>query len=396
MIQHENETEITEICPADDCTGCFACKNICPKDAIETQTDMFGRTLPEIDPEKCIRCGACQRVCPVQHPVTVEKPKQCFAAQRKSAEARNGSASGGIGAALAECILAGGGVVYGAAVQPGGKVEHIRADSLVSAQRLKNSKYVQSDIGLSYRSVRKDLKDGKTVLFTGTPCQIAGLRNYLGKDEARLYCVDIVCHGVPPMRFLEAHFASVIPDTQIASYTFRGGSPDFRLTVSDGERTVYDKFRRLDPYYITFFNGTSYRENCYHCVYAKPSRCSDLTIGDFWGLDRSSLQSEMQGNISVVLPNTPKGAELLKMVSGDLISEERELEEAVNGNDQLRAPSEKSAWRDLFIRSLANGEDIEKSMLAAGGQKDIDAYLASQTFAGKAKRKVKKILSRFM
>lgn len=397
MMQQTDEKVLFDegICPAERCTGCFACKNICPKDAIETVTDPAGRTLPQIDPQKCIRCGACKNVCPVNRPVEFRLPQGCFAAQRRDPEVRRTSASGGIGAALAETVLARGGVVYGAAVAPGGTAAHIRAESAAEAERLKSSKYVQSDIGLIYRDVRAQLRGGREVLFFGTPCQIAGLKNFLGRPGENLKTVDIVCHGVAPMQYLRAHLAALLPEKTVGSYTFRGGEKDFHLRVFDPDgNLLLDRRRELDPYYLLFYNGTICRENCFSCPYAKSERCSDLTIGDFWGLDRTRLQTPQTGKISLVLTNTPAGAQLFEAARPLLTAEPRDAAEAVAGNERLRQPLEKPARRETFLRLFLDGAPIEQCLLDAGGQEAIDAFLRSQRFDQKVKRKLKTLLGR--
>lgn len=360
-----------EICPADQCTGCFACMNKCPRQAIHCTVDTYGRTVPQIESAKCIKCGLCKKVCPSLHPVEKHVPLRCYAAQRREEEERRQSASGGIGAILAEQFLLDGGKVYGASVSKEGSVCHSRADQQEEGKRFRNSKYVQSDIGYSYKDVDKQLKTGKPVLFTGTPCQIAGLRSYLGRDDENLCCVDIICHGVPPMAYLAQHISSVTKGKKVNGISFRGGEEEYSLTLKKDQEVVYcaDKFH--DTYFHAFMKSMIFRENCYQCPYAAPARVGDLTMGDFWGLNRSRLKTEQKGKISVVLVNTKKGEKIFKSIKNSILYEAREVEEAVQGNHQLRGPAVPHKYRKKFLKAYQSGNDFERAVKEAGVHKEM-------------------------
>ncbi|WP_303872066.1 Coenzyme F420 hydrogenase/dehydrogenase, beta subunit C-terminal domain [Acetobacterium wieringae] len=362
-----------QICSFDDCTGCLACMNICSKTAISCTIDYQGRTLPLIDATKCVHCGACKKVCPTNFTVVEKYPQTCFAAQIPDVEKRKKSASGGIGAILSEHYIEKGGVVYGAAVQRDCSLIHVRASTIEDVDRFRCSKYVQSYVGYAYREVKTDLDNGREVLFTGTPCQIAGLKNYLGqlKQYKNLLCVDIICHGVPPFEYLRQHINSISNDGNINNYTFRGGDSDFHLVLYKDKEIEYDKDKDHDEYYFAFLKSYIYRKNCYRCKYAQTERVSDMTIGDFWGIDRDSISLVMRGRISTILINTKQGEKAFNEVKGNLCYLERPIQEAIDGNPQLRHPSMQNNVYLRFIRSYSNGNAFNRAIKESGIKRQI-------------------------
>lgn len=393
----ENDIYDYQICEYKDCTGCFACMNKCPKGAIKCVVDKEGKTVPLIDAKKCIKCGLCRKVCPINYPIKKNVPKECFAAQIPDIENRKKSASGGIAAVLAELFIKQDGVVYGSSVQSGGKIEHIRATSEMEIQKFRGSKYVQSYVGNSYSNVKKDLDSGKKVLFTGTPCQIAGLKKYLGENECfeNLLCVDIICHGVPPYQYLRQHINTIDSNGDARNITFRGGNLDFHLVLYDSdEKIIYDKDQYHDEYYYSFMKSYIYRRNCYECQYAVESRVSDITIGDFWGIDRDTLQTNMQGRISVVLINTEKGKKIFNEIKQNLTCEQRDLQEAVDGNPQLRRPAIKNKEYENFIQAYLKTSNFDKAIKATSVKKQIYIYDFKSNKVYSALRNIKKKFTR--
>lgn len=360
-----------KICEDSECTGCFACMNKCPKKAIESYIDDVGRTIPLIDRSKCVGCGLCLSTCPVKNPLKLQSPQMCYAGQRSNKEIREKSTSGGIAAAFSEYILSMGGCVFGAAVNEHGDVKHICAETKEDIDRLRGSKYVQSDIGFSFQQAKQKLEVGKNVLFIGTPCQIAGLKHYLGKEYDNLYCVDLICHGVPPMEYLREHYRSVAKEVEIDSVTFRNPQVGYFLSLSSKERVIYSADRFHDTYFHAFFRALSYRENCYKCRYACEKRCSDITIGDFWGINRKSLKVIKSGYISVILLNNKQGEFLFEKITDKLLFEEREISEAVAGNNQLRAPSKKHKLREEFLDAYRSTQNFDLALNRIGIYKEM-------------------------
>ena len=271
------------------------------------------------------------------------------------------------------------------------KIVHACAQTLEDIEKFKGSKYVQSYIGNIYCDVLSHLTNNKKVLFTGTPCQIAGLRNFLNKDYDNLYCVDLICHGTPPMQYLTEHIKSVTSEN--ADFvSFRGGDRDYVLKIKSGGKELYSKFQKADAYFTAFMSSLICRENCYSCRYAQTQRCSDMTIGDFWGLDRQTLKTDQKGRISVVLVNTEKGKDLFDAIKDNLVFEERDLKEAADGNVQLRYPSVRHKNRTDFINKYELTGDFENSVLSCGVEKQIKAHKRSRTLPYRAVRKFKRLL----
>lgn len=340
-----------KLCDRKNCTGCYACSNICPKQAIEMKEDEYGYVYPLIDNEKCVECKLCEKTCPYINKIELKYPTKCYAARVKETEILKASTSGGIATILAKKIIEKNGVVYGAAYTEDCEVNHIRVNKTEELSKLQGSKYVHSYIKESFKLAKQDLINGKIVLFIGTPCQVAGLKNFLMKEYENLYTVDIICHGVPSQKFLKEEVRRVNGNsTKIDRINFRDKThKDFTFLVKKQNKVLYAQDWIDNPYFYTFMKSITYRENCYGCLYARPERVSDITIGDFWGLnEESKFYNTKDNGISVVLQITNKGKELFDMVTDEVDIEERPIEEAVSGNDQLKEPSVKSREVDKF------------------------------------------------
>lgn len=334
-----------------ECCGCNACAEICPKHCISMVEDAKGFLYPQVDSSVCIECGLCEKVCPLDAAnLSLHHPLKAYAAWNKNREEHVASSSGGAAYVLSSHILGRGGVVYGCAAD-GLDIRHIRIDDVSCLRRLQGSKYVQSDVRGIFRQVKADLKAGRPVLFIGTPCQVAGLRNYIGRIPDDLYLVDLICHGVPSQKMLRDHVSYVAKGIEIRQIFFRKGN-DIVVSLA-GDNFRYEVSVWKEPYkdlYIKgFVDGMFYRPSCYKCRFASPTRVSDITIGDFWGLKNSeSLPAESKDGISVMLPITEKGLGLVDAVKDSLAIYERSVEEAVKGNTQLRRPSMQGRRSRLF------------------------------------------------
>ncbi len=322
--------------------------NICGKDAISMTVDQYGKSIPKINEDKCVSCGACQKVCPVNHTPEKRMPQTAYAVWSNNPEDKKYSSSGGVAAVMGRQIISQGGVVFGCAATDG-RVKHTGAHTMDEAEAFRGSKYVQSCAGLAYRDVKACLKENKKVLFVGVPCQVAALYNYLGKEYDNLYTIDLICHGTPPVKYLEEHIKEAIGDKKWSSVSFRG-QYDWKLTVYDKNKIKYQRDRHSDLYFRAFLDALTYRENCYQCSYACPERCADMTIGDFWGLDRSVLRMQYDGNISIVLTNTEKGKNMLFGCDSEFYIQERPLKEAMNEQQwNLLHPSVAPEDREVFL-----------------------------------------------
>ena len=331
----------------EDCCGCGACLNICPKHAIMMLEDECGFFYPAIDESKCIRCGQCKKVCAFQNENVRNNPIECYAAVSRNPEQAEKSASAGIFAAIATKVIEAGGIVYGAAFDENWNVHHVSAENLDQLCALQGSKYAHSDIGWVYTEVKEQLHSGRQVLFSGTPCQIAGLKWYLCKDYENLLTVDIVCHGVPSSRMLRDYLKTLEykHGGQVTAFTFRDKSIGWGINGSaiiDGKKIKI--WQSASSYLYYFTRGWIYRENCYKCPYACEHRPADITLGDYWGIEKQHPELLGRGEwdeskgISCVIFNTDKGILLSKHIDCDL--KDTSFEKIRAGNAQLFKPSD--------------------------------------------------------
>lgn len=334
-----------------ECCGCNACAEICPKHCIQMIEDAKGFLYPQVDSAICIECDACENVCPLNtSKLSLRTPLKAFAAWNKNHQEHLASSSGGAAYILSSYILDKGGVVYGC-TSDGIDVRHIRVENHSDLSKLQGSKYVQSNVCGLFKDVKNDLKSGKPVLFIGTPCQVAGLKNYIKHIPEHLYLVDLICHGVPSKKMLHDHIKHVAKGQNVQHISFRKGN-DYRLSVK-ADKFSYEVSLWETPYkdlYLKgFFEGMISRPSCYQCPFACSSRVSDITIGDFWGLKNAELlPKESKDGVSLLLPMTDKGLNLIHSVEDNMYICERSVDEAVNGNTQLRHPPLQGRRSRLF------------------------------------------------
>lgn len=331
------------LCDTKLCTGCMSCLNSCQYNAIKTYKDALGRKLPRIDKSKCVGCGLCRKVCHIINRPQLNFPIGVYAA-RSNNEADKYSSSGGLATVIARHILDLGGIVFGVGFEKS-QVKYLRIDKIEDLEKIRGSKYVESEVGDIYKTVKVDLCNKRIVLFIGTPCCVAGLRGYLNKEYENLVTVDLICHGTPPQDYLIEHVNKMA--NQWDEISFRGRY-EFLFTVYQDKKVIKQKGYLEDEYFCAFFKNLIFRENCYRCIYARPDRCSDITLGDFWGIDKETLSENYDGRISLVLLNTIKGEQLFVNLN-DIKFEKRSFEEAMNPQQtNLRHPSQKPKGRELF------------------------------------------------
>ncbi len=331
------------------CTACNACKTKCPKEAIHLDTAPFGFYYPVIDETLCVKCGLCDKVCPIDKNLTPFSTLQkAYAAVNLTNEVLLDSTSGGVFSAVALWILERQGVVYGCAYGDNLKPIHIRIDDTKELYRLRGSKYVQSDTENTFAEAESDLRNGKLVLYTGTPCQIDGLRHYLSKEYDNLFCIDLICHGVASSEYF-IRYISYLENKiggKIDSFSFRDKknkgwslSGTYSGTYSGTNNHFIKKLNYFDSYYYSYFlSGEIYRESCYNCKYAQITRVGDFTLGDLWGAEGLNLPFDVQNGCSVVLLNTNKAHDIWKELN--LKWREIKVDKAVQYNAQLRKPSD--------------------------------------------------------
>lgn len=354
-----------------DCTGCGACVQKCPRKCIKLTEDKEGFLYPIIEIDKCVNCNMCNGVCPVFKNVTYDITYQrAYAAVHKDRDVLNRSTSGGAFSAIANEILSRGGVVYGCAYQPPLKAVHIRIDNLLDLTRLNGSKYVQSLIDDCYKKAECDLKEGKWVLFSGTPCQIAGLKSYLNQDYEKLFTVDIVCHGVASQACFDKYIQwyehknnMIVNNFDFRSKKNSGWSIAGISTGIDAKsgKSCSKKVFYFDEYYYFYFlKSAIYRESCYKCKYTNLSRAGDFTLGDLWGAERFNLPFSVVDGCSLILANSKKATELLELLP--IYLKEISVNSAIADNEQLRQPSKRPAIRESLLTQFRelDAEQIQK------------------------------------
>lgn len=323
------------------CCGCGACVEVCPMGCIALKANKNGFFVPEIDSQKCVSCGKCKKACPANKNLNLNTPMMVLGAYAKNDELL--STSGGVGHIIAKSFIATGGIVYGAAYDRNLQVKIVRIDNMEDLKIIQGSKYVQADMrGILHKMVC-DLHSGKKVLFTGTPCEVAGAIAVASEKNLseNLYTFDIICHGTPsPKMFSEyIEFIEGIYGRKICSYSFRYKRKCFdrdfiiHMSFSDGSESFKSGLK--DPYYKAFLDSKYFRESCYECPFAKSTRVSDVTLGDFWNSEKLSSNFGKNRRISVVLINTNKGKKMLKDIEKYIEMEESSWDVAARCNTNL-------------------------------------------------------------
>ena len=330
-----------KLCDEYLCTGCGACAEVCPKNAISLVQKADGFRKPQIRPDICVGCHMCGNACPILTKPTFVEPMHTFAAFCIDATERQKCASGGVATMLGKALLQRQGVVFGVWLEDGVHAKYSFAQNEEELLRFQNSKYVESDLGDSYKQIVDFLQLGKEVLFIGLPCQVAAVLNIIPRAlHEGLYTVDLICHGVPSAVLLEQCLKYEYGDQAVIS-SFRNAKSQYLMHVNSGKRSFCFP-ATADLYYRSFIEGYTFRESCYHCQYAQSKRCSDLTIGDFWGLGKEIPYPYKSEKVSCILENTEKGRKLLESASHLLQIDERTFNEAAKQNAQLLHPSEYS------------------------------------------------------
>ncbi len=298
----------------DDCTGCFACMNVCPVDAVSLPENEEGFYYPHIDYNICINCGRCDGVCPQLHPGKRNARMKSYYGFSNDEKLRISSSSGGVFSLISDSVINDAGVIYGAAFDFKPELKLCtKSTKEISLEKLRKSKYVQSYVGLSFRSIKNDLKDGRKVFFCGTPCQVDGLLHYLGKDYDGLLTADFICHGVPPMSLLRTHLVNKkIKDVVAVDFRpkTREWVDDIVVLYNSGKKRYCSPWS-FDTYFWLFQKYKSLRRSCYSCKYCNGHRASDITLADFWGYRAYDPSIYNKKGVSLILTNTTKGEEVI-------------------------------------------------------------------------------------
>lgn len=357
---------------SDKCTGCRACEQICPQKCITMKEDQEGFLYPSIDKEKCIGCGLCQKSCHMLNEIDRKdyfSEPEVYAMKPKDENIAIQSTSGGMFAIIAKYIFDKKGIVYGCEFDDELNARHIRIDNENDLHRLRGSKYVASNTLDTYSRVKKDLEDKNVVLYSGTGCQVAGLKSFLKKDYENLITVDLVCHGVPSQKIFSKYInwlENKLKD-KVKKYDFRskgktrwGGGFTAKVETNSG-KVKYLK-ADFDPYYSAFLDGKIYRESCYECKYANSERISDFTIADFWGIEKLKNKFYSDKGVSLVLINNVKAQKILLELK-DIVLEKMTIEEASIKNPNLKKPTERKFERDFIYKNLENFDKCAKEYM---------------------------------
>ena len=399
-----------------ECCGCGACANKCPKEAIRMIEDEYGFIYPEIDNKKCIECGICNKVCDLKRKEEsdLNSKSKCYFALSKNKDILMNSTSGGVFSLIARKFIERGGEVYGCALRYNSKGEfdvcHINIEEKEKLNLILGSKYVQSNAEIVFKDIKESLNDGKKILFSGTPCQISGLKNFLGKDYPSLYTVDLVCHGTPSRKMFNDFIKCLNKKYKknIVNVNFRKKlkkiSPNvffyFEMIFSDGK--IKKSFCKLLSYYGLFLDGDIYRESCYKCKYANPNRKSDITLGDGWGIEKTKPNILIQngGNIdnfygcNSVMLNSEKGIKLFNMISSDVISYNVEFEDISLYNHQLCQSSTKNKYYNTIMELYRKYgyKGVDEFYFKKIGKKNLFKYKIYYPISRKIPLKLKEII----
>ncbi len=346
------------ICNKEICTGCGACVQCCPTHVITMKQDEEGFLYPEINFEKCTNCGLCRKLCPAANKIkdTLQHP-QAFAATIQRDDIREASSSGGVFTALAESIITIGGVVFGAAFDENMHVIHKVSRTKQELADLRGSKYVQSELGDAYQEAEKFLESGVPVLFTGTPCQIGGLYAYLKKEYENLYTQDFICHGVPSpavwesyIKFREAASASKTRRTFFRHKKY--GWKKYSVLFEFSNNTEYLQVLTEDLYMRGFLAHLYLRPSCSMCSFKQVHRCSDITLADFWGIEKIRPEINDDKGLSLVMLQSEKGRKLFESIKNNLTYEKVDFCTAILDNPSYYKSVKKSPLKSAFYKDF--------------------------------------------
>lgn len=346
-----------KLCKKELCTGCTACAAVCPRDCIAMVPDADGFVHPVVDESRCVGCGLCGKVCPVLNRKDLGYTPATFAVRSRDDVSRMASTSGGVFPELARSVLSQGGAVFGAAYDDDFRVVHICAENEAELDRLRGAKYAQSDLGGSFREVKRRLENGQQVLFSGTPCQVLGLKSFLKRDYDNLLLVDLVCHSVPSPLAWENYLRYISGGKTITAVNLRCKDTGWSRYGYSNRFDFSDGTCRLDKsgeslYMRLFVGGYITRPSCESCPAKGYARVSDLTLGDFWGIWNTYPELDDDRGTSVVLVQTEKGSAVLAGLEQKSVT----LEEASRENPAIFRAAAPNPLRGQVMALVREGD----------------------------------------
>lgn len=364
----------------ENCSGCGACAEICPKQCIMMSIDNEGFKYPQVDTSKCINCGLCTRICPELNHLDTSEPIKIIGLKNKNNQTAYKSSSAGVAKELSEYIIKNEGFVVGAAYNKDFSVSHRIVSTIEKLEVLSGSKYQQSDINHVYTEIKNLLNKGKRVLFIGTPCQVSGLKHFLRKKYQNLFTCDLICHGVPSPKvfhsylcFIESKYKRKIANINMRDKTNGWDKPGIRIYFTDGFSIYKNKETNLFNCIYSVHYAT--RPSCHKCLYANMKREGDITIGDFWGIEKIHPDFYDRNGVSLVLINNKKGEALIKNVIDKFDTFSSNKEECIQPN--LAHPAPISPVRKKFFEDFnkLNFEDIAQKYLDYGSINLYKSYI---------------------
>ena len=384
-----------------DCCGCNACGDACPTQCISFKKDDEGFLYPEVDESKCIHCGKCVSCCPEFNPRYNDAVKSAMAAYASSPDARQAGSSGGLFGVFSSLIIQKGGKVWGAEFDKNLKLKHTCATTLQEVEPLLRSKYLQSDTSGCYRQIKEDLKCGILTLFAGTPCQCNALRNFIGSNDDNLYLVDIICHGVPSQDLFDRSIKWFEEKNgcKIKQFAFRSKYKGALhpqafsfICEKNGKNKQINGLHYQFPFYFGFQKYITLRPSCYKCKWTRPERTADLTLGDFWGIEKFDSNLDPKKGLSEVLVNTSKGQSLIQeaIKNGLIWHKSFPFDEVASGNGCLHSPTQLKPERAELFHHLANNsfDEVVKTHLVSKKQWVFDLYYGMPGFLRRIIRKI--------
>lgn len=346
------------------CCGCTACINICPKNCIEMKEDNEGFLYPEVDKERCIQCGLCTKTCPIINKIDNMNNTIAVVSYYNNEKIRLKSSSGGLFSAIAEYILENNGIVFGAAFDSNFHVKHIYIDKVEDLNFLRGSKYVQSNLEGIFKKVKEFISEEKKVLFSGTECQIEGLKKYLGSfDNELLYTIDILCHGVPNdklwMKYLKWQEKKYEAQVSRAFFRYKKyGWKKYAMLLEFSNNIAYEEINNKDAFFNLFIGNICLRPSCHQCKFKNINRASDITLGDCWKVETHSPEMDDDKGTSIVLIHSEKGKRLYDNIKIKTTSKIIDLKDAIPSNAESLNSAIPHMNRNKFFKALQRGADI--------------------------------------
>lgn len=388
----------------DNCTGCAACAAICPQKCIEMKLDEEGFKYPDIDTEKCVDCGLCLKNCSVDSSIQLYDTLEAYAATGKNKTIVEKSSSGGAFVLCAKYVIEElNGYVCGAVLEDNLILRHKVVNTMDGVKTMQGSKYIQSDMNNCFGVIINLLNAGEYVLFSGTPCQVAGLRKIVKKGLDHLFTLDLICHGVPSAFAFSEYMRKMYGSKNYSDFTFRQRNKYLLTSYSysyenknksenNSEYMLIEAFE--DPFYQSFIEGNNYRESCYTCRYAQSRRCGDITIGDC--ANSNAYKSLLGKSLSTIVVNTAQGSKLWNIVKEQFEYEIADYDNEIYLNKQLHEPVKRPNKRDEFYCDLMRmgNDDFKEKYCSRRGLKETFRHFILWHIPVRTRIKLKKIMRR--